>query len=104
MKILVDDAYSIIRDSDEIPDIIVRNYDTAIAVGWGFYTNNDVYLDYDLGGDKTGYDWIVKLEEFVHGPFIKWGLWLPSSITCVSANPIGRRHIQQVIDRLYKEK
>lgn len=54
-----------------------------------------VYLDHDLGGDKTGYDIMCWLEEHQD--------CLPPKIVCISANPPGRDRINAVIKKLYGE-
>lgn len=53
-------------------------------------------LDHDLGHAtaKTGYDVMCFLEENSH--------YLPKEIFIVSANPVGRKNMQIVIDKLYK--
>ena len=56
-------------------------------------------LDHDLGSfdengrEYTGYDIMCWLEENTE--------FLPGSIDCVSANPIGRRRIEVVRNKLY---
>jgi len=55
-----------------------------------------LYLDHDLGEDKTGYDVMCWLEE--HPEF------LPGDIFFVSANPVGRQRMQQVKEKLYKKE
>lgn len=64
-------------------------------------TFTEISLDYDLGMGgskgtvKTGYDVACWIEEI--------GEWRPPFIMhCHSANPVGRRRIQQVIDRVGK--
>lgn len=63
---------------------------------------DELLLDHDLGPDSiigevefTGYDIMCWLEE--HPEYI------PKKITCISANPIGRKRIEQVIQKLYYE-
>ena|ERR1700749_3668811 len=53
-------------------------------------------LDHDLGNAdaKTGYDVMCFLEENPQ--------YLPKGIFIVSANPIGSKNMQVVIDKLYK--
>lgn len=74
-----------------------RNYSDGIRAlregGWDL-----LLLDHDLGDfedktEKTGYDVMCFLEENEE--------LLPGKIQCVSSNPVGRRKIQQVIDKLY---
>lgn len=55
---------------------------------------NLLYLDHDLGDDKTGYDiinWLDQNKEF-----------LPDEIKCISMNPVGRDKINKVIKKLYE--
>lgn len=55
-----------------------------------------LYLDHDLGEAderKTGYGIICFLEA---NP-----MFLPKKIVLVTSNPVGRRQMQTVIDRLY---
>jgi len=61
-----------------------------------------LFLDHDLasfdkdGKEKTGYDVMCFLEANPE--------FLPKKIICVSSNPVGRRRIQVVIDKLYGVK
>lgn len=97
--LLIDD----VRNEDLIefgygirPNAVVRTYDSAIAAiqegNWDI-----VYLDHDLGESdiaKTGYGIMNFIEA---NPHLK-----PGQIHIVSANPVGRKNMQIVIDRLYK--
>lgn len=62
---------------------------------------NTLSLDHDLGdtsdSEKTGYNVICWIEERHH----VYEYPLPKRILCHSANPVGVRRIQQVIERLY---
>lgn len=48
-------------------------------------------LDHDLGGEDTGYKVVCWMEEN--------GVWPRDGVRCHSANPVGRKRIQVVIDR-----
>jgi len=50
-------------------------------------------LDHDLGEEKSGYDVMCWLEQNPDH--------LPGEIACVSANPVGKARIEQVIRKLY---
>lgn len=79
-------------------DVTARTYEAGIEAlrqgGWDI-----LYLDHDLGCfDETGreyngYDIVCWLEEHLE--------FLPGKIILVTANPVGRRKMQQVIDKLY---
>lgn len=79
-----------------MPTVIARTYDEAIALlqaqKWDL-----VYLDHDLGHDephKTGYGIMNFLEANTEH--------LPGQIDLVTCNPVGRKNMQLVVDRLYK--
>lgn len=66
-----------------------------------------LYLDHDLGDEgfmdiegekypKNGYGIMVFLENNLH--------LLPSKIFLVTSNPVGRRNMQVVINKLYGDK
>ncbi len=54
-----------------------------------------VYLDHDLGLGKTGYDIVCWLENNKQ--------FLPKKIILVTQNPVGRKNMEVVINKLYKE-
>lgn len=94
--LLIDD----LRTPDMIsgcPDttIISRTYLDGMRVLIG--NKWDVlYLDHDLGDKddkKTGYGIMCFLEEYPE--------YLPDKIILVTSNPVGRKNIQMVIDKLY---
>lgn len=58
---------------------------------------NVLWLDHDLGEDKTGYDIICWIEENDFTGSIK----KPEIIICVSSNPVGRNKINSAIKRMY---
>jgi|SRR5712692_5919451 len=111
MKILIDDQRSILPDGT-LPDVIIRTFTAAnnVVLGLGFAYDNpqglggmELYLDHDLGEEKTGYDFICNLERELYSiSDMGTDLYLPEKIVCVSDNPAGRKRIQQVIDKLYK--
>jgi hypothetical protein len=93
--LLIDDVRNIERCSR-----IARTYFEGIILlqlcKW-----DELLLDHDLGPcsvykerEYTGYDIMCWLEEFPE--------YLPKKISCVSANPVGRRRIEQVIQKLYE--
>ena len=75
--------------------IWVKSYEGAIY----YLTKNSVWyisLDHDLGENKkTGYDLACWIEEKVHLNIIKKPIML-----CHSQNPVGKRRILQVIEKL----
>lgn len=100
-RLLIDDF----RDPDNyLADTVARTFDEGIEQlkkgGWDV-----LYLDHDLGeldrhGNvciyKTGYGIMCWLE--FHQEY------LPVSIVLVTSNPVGRRNMQVVIDKLYGSK
>ncbi len=83
-------------------DIICRNYDSAIKVLSQNILFSKILLDHDLasydeiGREKTGYDVACFLEEIFFEKDLKD---LPELI-CVSANPSGRKRIEQVFESI----
>lgn len=80
---------------------IARNYFTGLHLlrngEW-----DELLLDHDLGPESvicdieyTGYHVMCWLEEHPEH--------LPKKITCISANPVGRKRIEQVIKKLYEK-
>lgn len=55
-----------------------------------------LYIDHDLGTDKTGYDILCWLEQNPQH--------VPKKIIVVSQNPSGRARMQLVVDKLLKDK
>jgi hypothetical protein len=97
VRILIDDERSLLPNGNQ-PDLIARNYTAAVSLLIILRTDDEVYLDHDLGGGRTGYDWITMLER----ELLRFGVVeQPAKIVCVSDNPPGRYRIQQVIDNLY---
>ena len=60
---------------------------------------DELWLDHDLGSNKTGYDIAVILEHRAVS-----GLYVPPVIGCHSANPVGRKRIIQVINSIERLK
>lgn len=84
MWLLVDD----IRDSMGC-DIVARNYSVAIKIMK--YMHKEIVgicLDHDLGGDKTGYDFLVWLLE---------DLQCFPQVRLVTSNPVGRANMQAAL-------
>jgi hypothetical protein len=83
-------------------DVIARTYDEGIAALKTQGPFTVLYLDHDLasydqyGREKTGYDVMCFLEANLR--------YLPASIIIVSSNPVGRKNMEVVIDKLYKDK
>lgn len=78
------------------PTRTVRTYDEAIKVLSTEGPFDLVYLDHDLGEDdmaKTGYGIMNFLEANTQ--------FLPGKIILVTSNPVGRRQMQTVIEKLY---
>lgn len=79
------------------PTHIARTYDDAIKALSTEGPFDLVYLDHDLGEDemaKTGYGVMNFLEANTE--------FLPGKIVLVTSNPVGRRQMQTVIEKLYK--
>lgn len=79
---------------------VARNYDQGIAAltqeKWDVLLLDHDLGDFSHGKEKTGYDIILFLEENPQ--------YLPGKIEIVSSNPVGRKNMQVVIDKLYGEK
>lgn len=92
-SLLIDD----LRNIDA--DVITRTFDAGIDALKYLGPFEVLYLDHDLGEEdphKTGYGIMNFLE--VNPKF------LPKKIVLVTSNPIGRKNMQAVIDKLYGEK
>jgi hypothetical protein len=83
-------------------DMIARNYWAGIDALLYLPKWDLLLLDHDLssfnpgdGKERTGYDIMCWLEEFT--------AYLPGEIEIVSANPVGRKRMQLVIEKLYKK-
>lgn len=78
-------------------DRIARTYDDGIQALTNEGPWDILYLDHDLGEEdpkKTGYGIINFLEANPDK--------LPGKIELVTSNPVGRKQMQTVIERLYK--
>lgn len=91
-----------VDDSRPAPDgwVWAKGYKAAMrtleANDWDFEV---ISLDHDLGGNKTGYDILCKIEQRVQAyqnykPFI--GVH--------TANPVAREKMQKVADKINKSK
>lgn len=86
--LLIDDMRNIKADD------IARTYQEGIE----FLSKNKyshLWLDHDLGEEKTGYDIMCWLEEHQEN--------LPDKIICISSNPVGRERINVVIKKLNRD-
>ncbi len=72
--------------------VIARNYKRSIQL-LEKYEFDIIFLDHDLGEEKTGYDIAVWIEEKIMTK--KWNKKIPI-IKCHSANPVGRERINMV--------
>lgn len=84
--LLIDDLRTLTK-----PGEIARTYADGIkALQNGPW--DELYLDHDLGEEKTGYDimnWLEANPEY-----------LPGEIKFVTANPVGRKNMEVVLRRL----
>lgn len=80
-------------------DVIARNYKSAIEL-LKAHTWEEVLIDHDIasydesGREYTGYDVVCWMEANLPPERI------PKTMRCVSANPVGRQKIEQVIEIL----
>lgn len=98
----------LIDDLREIKaDVVARTFDDGIQALRSGGKFDVLYLDHDLGEDelcliegdkypKTGYGIMVFLENNPH--------LLPGEIVLVTSNPVGRKNMQAVINKLYGER
>ena len=82
MHVLIDDI------KDLTADIIARNYAAGQAVLWAKIATH-LYLDFDLGGTKTGYD-LLKIG-FSHN-------LIPDFVKLVTHNPPGRKQMAGLLE------
>lgn len=78
-------------------DYVARTFDEGIHALTSMGPWDVLYLDHDLGDpdpSHTGYDIINLLEA---NPEL-----LPGKIVLVTSNPVGRKKMQSVIDRMYR--
>lgn len=84
--------YKALEDNVPRDDIVIaRSYKMGILMLQHF-TWDILYLDHDLGGPKTGYDIIKFIEEMVHTGYPAVS---PNDMICVSANPSGKKRIEE---------
>jgi DNA-binding response OmpR family regulator len=78
-----------VDDSKPCPeyDAVARTYDDALRMLRSF-EYDVLYLDHDLGDERTGYDLLMQIiaEDRV-----------PRSVICISWNPSGRRRIEAAV-------
>jgi hypothetical protein len=92
MKIYLDDERT-------TPEGYVRTYNVFQTIALvltamrNFQTIEHISLDHDLGTGETGYDFLLWVEEMVNDG------WVPPPISVHSANPVGRKRMEQVIAR-----
>lgn len=106
-SILIDDIRSI--DAD----VICRTFETGINALKTLGPFGILYLDHDLGElDDDGRELFIEIDGHRY-PKNGYGVvcflennrqFLPIEIKIVSSNPVGRRNMQVVIDKLYKER
>ncbi len=81
MHVLIDDCKNM------FVDIVARNYKAGMVVlQAGIVTH--LYLDFDLGGDKTGYD-LLKAGFFQN--------LIPDFVQLVTHNPPGRKQMANLL-------
>jgi len=91
MTLLIDDQ----RDLDA--DLIARNYNAGLLV-LEWFTIDYLKLDHDLGPGKTGYDIVLKLEEWhSRGEDHE----LPTTVELVTDNPVGMHKMAAALERIY---
>lgn len=90
----------LIDDMREIDaDVIARTFEAGIHALKELGPFSKMYLDHDLGDDimaNTGYGIMNFLEANPQ--------YLPKEIVLVTSNPVGRRQMEVVINRLYGNK
>lgn len=74
-----------VDDCKPAPDdaAVARTYDDAVRMLRSF-RYDELYLDYDLGEERTGYDLLLQAQ--------REGL-CPPRVVCISWNPEGRKRI-----------
>lgn len=91
--LLIDD----IRDIQA--DVVCRTYEAGVSALRNLGPFSVLYLDHDLGDDdvaKTGYAIMNFLED---NQELK-----PDEIVLVTSNPVGRKRMQVVVERIYGNK
>ena len=91
IKVLIDDM----RELDGM-NLVIRNYQSYLNTKETLLNNDfELYLDHDLGEEKSGYDVIKDL--FESGIF-------PESIFVITMNPVGRKNIYDVLEYYHYRK
>ena len=94
--ILIDDERNIEAD------VVCRNFQAGIMQLREGPPFAKLYIDHDLasydenGKEQTGYHLMCWLEENIR--------YAPKEIICVSANPVGKAKIEQVIRNIYRRR
>ena len=92
-------------------DVIARDFESGIHALKHEGPFDVLYLDHDLAQDHEGNHFSEEIDGHIYvrnGYGIMCFLeehpyYLPKRIEIVSSNPVGRRKMQTVIDKLYKE-
>lgn len=80
-------------------DVVARTYDEGIDALTNKGPFDVLYLDHDLADPdphKTGYGIMCFLEANLR--------LLPGKIMLVTSNPVGRKNMEVVIEKLYRDK
>jgi hypothetical protein len=80
-------------------DVVARTFEEGIEALKSQGPFDTLYLDHDLGDVErghNGYGIMCFLEENQE--------FLPKEIVLVTSNPVGRKNMQVVIDKLYKKE
>ena len=100
MKIFLDDVrdppegWTLVRNAAEAVGLILNSIYEGTKI-------EAISLDHDLGEHWSGYDVACFMEWLVVEDL---GFKCPDEILIHSANPVGRRRIQQVIDSINKRR
>ena len=98
IKLYIDD----VRDAPDPSWIVLRTPQEAIDVLAQYQSENvtigEIMFDHDLGYDeKTGEEWTIR-------PVVLWMIeneYYPRKASCHSANPWGRKWVQDMIDDFF---
>lgn len=66
---------------------VARTYDDALRMLRRF-DYSTLYLDHDLGEERTGYDLLMVLIQENR---------VPATVKCISWNPVGRKRIEDAL-------
>ena len=90
MHVLIDDQKNLNTD------IIARNYEAGLVLLVSNVKITHLYIDFDLGPGKTGYD----LLKFGFANYL-----IPEFVQLVTANPVGKKQMANLLfDNGYKSK